>query len=69
MIKVSTEGKNPEPVKIDGDISQLTLDWAVLFARAETDEDVRIAMILGFEEFGAAKESLKKDEEERRAQA
>ncbi len=69
MIKVSTEGKNPEPVKIDGDISQLAVDWAVLFARAETDEDVRIAMILGFEEFRAAKERLKKEgTEERRDQ-
>ena len=69
MIKVSTEGKNPEPVKIEGNISQLALDWAVLFARAETDEYFRLAMILGFEEFRAAKEHLKKDAEERRAQA
>ena len=69
MIKVSTEGKNPEPVKIDGGISQLALDWAVLFARAETDKDFHLAMVLGFAEFRAAKEHLEKDEEERRAQA
>lgn len=70
MIKVSTEGKNPEPVKIDGTISQLALDWAVLFARVETDENVRIAMILGIEEFRATKERLKKEgTEERRDQA
>lgn len=69
MIVVNTEGKNPDPVKIDGGISQLALDWAVLFAKAETDEDVRFAVILGFEEFRAAKEHLKKDTEERRAQA
>lgn len=69
MIVVNTEGKNPDPVKIDGSINQLALDWAVLFAKAETDEDVRFAMILGFEEFRAAKEHLKKDTEERRAQA
>lgn len=69
MIVVNTEGKNPDPVRIDGDISRLVVDWAFLFAKAETDEDVRFAMILGFEEFRAAKEHLKKDTEERRDQA
>ena len=69
MIAVSTENKNPDPVKIDGDIDQLAVDWAVLFARVETDADLRIAMILGFEEFRATKELQKRDAEERRDQA